>query len=719
MLLLPQTKSLISCLQFPDISFEQDMNDNMAAHGSNLHLVSSIYTIIHTLLIFQTIPFAASLSFTFNNFSPNIGNISFDRNATLSSNTIQLTADLASMGRATYSQPMNLWDDTSRNLTDFTTHFSFIINSQNRTKYGDGIAFFLAPVGSKIPRTATKGGSLGLTTDEQQLNSTDNPFVAVEFDVYTNPRWDPVGEHVGIDLNSMKSVTNVSWLGGKSSVLEGLKNDAWITYRSSSKNLSVIFTALSNNRTINQSVSYIVDLRKYLPQNVTFGFSASTGNQSAICSIYSWGFNTSLELHESYLFDQAQSSSNDKGKLIGIVVGGAIVLSVGVLALAYYKKRKNRDEDEDEITFDDTMDGEFERGTGPKKFSYNALARATKNFAEEQKLGEGGFGVVYRGFLRVLNSDVAVKRVSRTSKQGLKEYASEVRIITRLRHRNLVQLLGWCHEKSDLLLVYEYMPNGSLDSHLFKGKSLLTWPIRQKIAQGLASALLYLHEEWEQCVVHRDIKPSNVMLDSNFITKLGDFGLARLVDHEKGGQTTALAGTMGYMAPECITTGKASKESDVYSFGIVALEIACGRKVIEPNFDDSQMRLLQSVWSLYGTGELLQAADPKLCGDYDEQEMQRLMIVGLWCAHPDKNLRPSIRQAIHVLNLEAPLPILPPTMPVATYYAPLNMTLAPLAIAYGQNVWKHRPGESSGNYNTQSSSYASIDSTAPSVLFPR
>ncbi|XP_074326030.1 L-type lectin-domain containing receptor kinase IX.1-like isoform X2 [Apium graveolens] len=630
MLLLPQTKSLISCLQFPDISFEKDMNDNMAAHGSNLHLVSSIYTIIHTLLIFQTIPFAASLSFTFNNFSPNIGNISFDRNATLSSNTIQLTADLASMGRATYSQPMNLWDDTSRNLTDFTTHFSFMINSQNRTKYGDGIAFFLAPVGSKIPRTATKGGSLGLTTDEQQLNSTDNPFVAVEFDVYTNPR-----------------------------------------------------------------------------------------NQSAICSIYSWGFNTSLELHESYLFDQAQSSSNDKGKLIGIVVGGAIVLSVGVLALAYYKKRKNRDEDEDEITFDDTMDGEFERGTGPKKFSYNALARATKNFAEEQKLGEGGFGVVYRGFLRVLNSDVAVKRVSRTSKQGLKEYASEVRIITRLRHRNLVQLLGWCHEKSDLLLVYEYMPNGSLDSHLFKGKSLLTWPIRQKIAQGLASALLYLHEEWEQCVVHRDIKPSNVMLDSNFITKLGDFGLARLVDHEKGGQTTALAGTMGYMAPECITTGKASKESDVYSFGIVALEIACGRKVIEPNFDDSQMRLLQSVWSLYGTGELLQAADPKLCGDYDEQEMQRLMIVGLWCAHPDKNLRPSIRQAIHVLNLEAPLPILPPTMPVATYYAPLNMTLAPLAIAYGQNVWKHRPGESSGNYNTQSSSYASIDSTAPSVLFPR
>lgn len=141
------------------------------------------------------------------------------------------------MGRATYSKPINLWDNKSRNLIDFTTHFSFIINSQNRTKYGDGIAFFLAPVGSKISRTATKGGSLGLTTDEQPLNSTDNPFVAVEFDVYTNPDWDPVAEHVGIDLSSMKSVTNVSWLGGKSSVSEGFKNNAWITYQSSSKNL--------------------------------------------------------------------------------------------------------------------------------------------------------------------------------------------------------------------------------------------------------------------------------------------------------------------------------------------------------------------------------------------------------------------------------------------------------------------------------------------------
>ena len=228
-----------------------------------------------------------------------------------------------------------------------------------------------------------------------------------------------------------------------------------------------------------------------------------------------------------------------------------------------------------------------------------------------------------------------------------------------MRHRNLVQLIGWCHEKKELLLVYEFMENGSLDSHLFKGKTMLTWAMRYKIAQGLASALLYLHEEWEQCVVHRDVKSSNVMLDSNFNAKLGDFGLARLVDHEKGSQTTVLAGTMGYLAPECVVTGKASKETDVYSFGVVALEIACGRKPFDLKVQESRMRMVQWVWDLYGTGQLLEAADPKLSTNFDEKEMECLMVVGLWCAHPYHMLRPSIRQAIQVLNFEAPLPILP------------------------------------------------------------
>ncbi|KAL3617341.1 L-type lectin-domain containing receptor kinase IX.1 [Castilleja foliolosa] len=300
------------------------------------------------------------------------------------------------------------------------------------------------------------------------------------------------------------------------------------------------------------------------------------------------------------------------------------------------------------------------------------LVLATKDFAEEEKLGEGGFGGVYKGSLRDGGAGIAVKRVSRGSKQGLKEYVSEVKIISQLRHRNLVQLIGWCHERGELLLVYEFMPNGSLDSHLFKSKSILTWEVRYKIAQGLASGLLYLHEEWERCVVHRDIKSSNIMLDSNFNAKLGDFGLARLVDHEKGSQTTVLAGTMGYMAPECVITGRASKETDIYSFGIVLLEIACGRKPIELKYRENknQVVLVEWVWSLYGMGKLLEAADPNLSTEFDEREMEQLMTVGLWCVHSDCNHRPSIRQAIYLLNFEAPLPILPPALPVPKYFGP-------------------------------------------------
>ncbi|XVE66647.1 hypothetical protein DITRI_Ditri08aG0095200 [Diplodiscus trichospermus] len=250
--------------------------------------------------------------------------------------------------------------------------------------------------------------------------------------------------------------------------------------------------------------------------------------------------------------------------------------------------------------------------------------RATNNFAEEGKLGQEGFGAVYRGFLSSLNLSIAVKRVSKMSRQGKKEYIAEVKIISKLRHKNLVQLIGWCNEK-----------------------------------------------EWEQTVIHRDIKSSNVMLDSNFNARLGDFGLARLMDLDLRMKTTAPAGTFGYMAPEYVSKGKASKASDVYSFGVVALEIACGRRSIESKTEtEAEISLLDLVWNSYENGRIVNVADEKLCMDFELEEMERLMIVGLWCAHPDCNFRPSIRQALQVLNFEAPLPNLPKTMPVPKYDIP-------------------------------------------------
>ncbi|EXC33012.1 L-type lectin-domain containing receptor kinase IX.1 [Morus notabilis] len=289
-----------------------------------------------------------------------------------------------------------------------------------------------------------------------------------------------------------------------------------------------------------------------------------------------------------------------------------------------------------------SMDNDFQLDSGAKRFSYEELLEATNNFAQGEKLGLGGFGSVYRGYLKSLNSYVAIKRVLKLSTQGLREYASEVKVISRLRHRNLVQLIGWCHRNEDLLLVYEFMSNRSLDFHLFESKSSLTWPMRHNIARGMASvgffplnfAVFYLHEECEKCVLHRDIKSSNVMLDSCFNPKLGDFGLSRLVDYEAGfWQTTMLGGTLGCMAPECVTVGRASRESDVYSFRVVALEIATGRKAVErvTKGDDKKQELevlVEWVWELYGMEKILEAVDPKLCGEFDEENNEE--INGCW-----------------------------------------------------------------------------------------
>jgi serine/threonine protein kinase len=188
----------------------------------------------------------------------------------------------------------------------------------------------------------------------------------------------------------------------------------------------------------------------------------------------------------------------------------------------------------------------------------------------------------------------------------------------------------------------------------------------------MGSALLYLHQEWEQCVVHRDIKPSNVMLDASFAAKLGDFGLARLVDHDRAARTTMVAGTKGYIDPECAVTFRATTRSDVYSFGVVLLEVACGRKpVIPEEEDEGKVLLVRWVWELYGSGDILAAADARLLDSGGElDDLERAMVVGLWCVHPDSAARPSIRQAMGVLQLEAPMPELPLEMPVATYGPP-------------------------------------------------
>ncbi|PON32375.1 GPCR kinase [Parasponia andersonii] len=638
-----------------------------------------------------------------------MADITFQGDSFPSNGSLQLTKNQAigslasSTGRASYAHPVRLYDSGTGRLTDFTTHFSFKMQALDTAGNGDGIAFFLAPFVSDIPFDSS-GGYLALFSPNVSSNASGNDrIVAVEFDSFKN-EWDPTSDHVGIDINSIVSVTNISW---KSSIKDGSLANAWVSYNSTSKNLSVYLTYADNPVFKGESsLYYIVDLREVLPELVRVGFSASTGRFIELHNINFWSFNSSLEVYDG----------KGKGKLgleIGLAVGFG-VLSCGIGLAWFIFRRRKASNQKAKQGYDVSMDNELEKGTGPKRFTYDELIRATNNFFDEGKLGEGGFGGVYKGLLRELNTEIAVKRVSRGSKQGKKEYIAEVKIISRLRHRNLVQLIGWCHEQGELLLVYEFMPNGSLDAHLFGKKIVLKWTLRYKIALGLASALLYLHEEWEQCVVHRDIKSSNVMLDSNFNAKLGDFGLARLIDHDElGSQTTVLAGTMGYLAPECVTIGKASKETDVYSFGVVALEISCGRRPVDPRAEPSQIRLVEWVWELYGKGQILEAVDKGLNMEFDERQIECLMVVGLWCCHPDHTIRPSIKQVINVLNFEAPLPKLPPKLPVPMYFAPpLDMCRFTYTSPGQTGSTNDQTQCSYSSYTTQSSSTSGASSKA-------
>ncbi|KAI3798935.1 hypothetical protein L1987_34220 [Smallanthus sonchifolius] len=614
--------------------------------------------------LFFLLPVSDSVDFKIDRFSADATNILYLGDAVPSVGTIDFNKVnfVTRVGQAIYYDPIPIWDRKSGKLTDFTTHFTFIIDTQGRPVYGHGLTFFLAPVTFQIPPNSA-GGFLGLF-NTTYTDSPRNQMIVIEFDSFVNDDWDPPFEHVGINKNSIHSANYTAW---NASLHSGDSTDAWVSYNSTTQmlNLRWSYGAGNDSANMNTTLSYQVDLREVLPERVMVGFSAATGVNVEKHILHSWEFNSSLNMVE-----KGEDDSKGWKLAVGITVPLGVLVLVAMAACGLYcrKQRKVKEKPVETVVLT-SMNDDLERGAGPKRFSYDDLVSATNNFSNDRKLGEGGFGCVYKGYLSRENMAVAVKKISQGSKQGKKEYITEVKVISSLRHRNLVRLIGWCHDQTRFLLVYEFMPNGSLDSHLFGRKSPLEWAVRYKIATGLASALLYLHEEWEQCVVHRDIKTSNIMLDSGFNVKLGDFGLARLMDHELGPQTTGLAGTLGYLAPEYVTTGKASKESDVYSFGVVALEIATGRKAMDSVDPDSDLGLVQWVWGLLGKGELISGVDQRLNKVIDSKEVECLMMVGLWCAHPDRSLRPSIRQAIQVLKFEGAVPNLPIKMPVPMYYA--------------------------------------------------
>ncbi|CAN6545489.1 unnamed protein product [Malus baccata var. baccata] len=288
-----------------------------------------------------------------------------------------------------------------------------------------------------------------------------------------------------------------------------------------------------------------------------------------------------------------------------------------------------------------------------KLFTYKELRIATEDFNPANKIGEGGFGSVYKGQLKD-RKFAAIKVLSAESRQGVKEFLTEIDVISKIKHENLVELFGCCVEGNQRILVYNYLENNSLEQNLIGGSSTLqfSWRTRREICNGIACGLAFLHEEVRPHIIHRDIKASNILLDKDLMPKISDFGLAKLIPPNMTHVSTRVAGTIGYLAPEYAIRGQLTRKADIYSFGVLLMEIVSGRCNTNTRLPIDEQYLLERTWKLYERRELVGLVDTSLDGDFDAEEACRFLKIGLLCTQDSPKLRPSMSTVVKMLKGE-------------------------------------------------------------------
>ncbi|KAL9665305.1 hypothetical protein QQ045_020722 [Rhodiola kirilowii] len=324
-------------------------------------------------------------------------------------------------------------------------------------------------------------------------------------------------------------------------------------------------------------------------------------------------------------------------------------------------------------------DEEVKRSVELQEVQFETIRAAVGNFSDEHKLGQGGFGAVYKGRFVDGGQEIAVKRLAQNSGQGDAEFQNEVMLLAKLQHKNLVQLLGFClqgpHER---LLIYEYLPNESLDKFLFntsKRSSFLDWETRYKIIKGIARGLLYLHEDSGLRIIHRDLKAGNVLLDADMNPKISDFGMARLflMDQTRA-KTTKIVGTYGYMAPEYALNGRFSAKSDVYSFGVIIMEMITGQRISSFTVAEVAEDLISFAWERWRNGRIFDIIDPTLKNGPRDDEILRSIHIGLLCVQESVTARPNMASVVPMLNgtisISLPLPSRP------AYFTPNTISSA-------------------------------------------
>lgn len=737
------------------------------------HLLAktSLPTFLCSFLLVSTLVTCQDTSFTFTSFDA--GSVTLVADSRIIGGRIRLAnvsvdaylSQGVTVGRALYPHQVQLRDPATKTTASFKTSFTFSIDT-NASHFSNpqtsGLAWALFPDNTSIGDYGRYLGVMNGTTDSHLTNH----IFAIEVDTgYSDfgAYQDVSSCHLGMDLITMNSnpVFDMANPPGNNVSLciedrgaHTLNVDYnGITHRLLVNLLNIAGVSIAN-------LNYTVDLYPYLNDMMFVGF-ASSGLyfRPHEVTVLSWEYSSTFGAPapapaatpgaKSPAFSPKASAPGPNGDsplgglgvapdaancfqnltscaspsksnnviVYGAAAGGAgallLLIGLGLGCLCVRRNSKsNRGFDQEAIPGGVAV-------VGPRRFSYKELSKATKNFSQSELLGQGGSGSVYRGILPDSGAMVAVKviQAERSREMAEKEFQAEVSIINQIRHRNLVQLQGWCNEKGVLCLVYEYLPNGSLDGLLRKEmqapNTVLPWGTRFNILTGVAAALAYLHEEIGQCILHRDLKPGNVLLDVNYNACLADFGLARLIDHDQVAPTTMLAGTMGYIAPELPHTGRATTQSDVYAFGILIVEMICGRRPTDVD-RETQMVLLDCVWAAHAGNDILCIVDAKIRDDPLNSQIERTLLLGLLCCHPDPACRPSMRSARQILTGDSPLPPIPAEKPVVYAHSPYDQ----LDLTFGDGPPLTNSSKASSNYNTREYDHTddSFSSQAKSFL---
>ncbi|KAH0918961.1 hypothetical protein HID58_026621 [Brassica napus] len=443
--------------------------------------------------------------------------------------------------------------------------------------------------------------------------------------------------HVGININDMRSVVSAS--AGYYDDEDGQCKNLSLISRNVMR-LSIVYSQPDQQLNVTLFPSEISvpprkpllslkqDLSPYLLEEIYLGFTASTGSVGASHYMMGWFIDGDISYPRLEFGKQPNLPPYPKKASHKIRTVLAICLTVSIIAafiplwigFVFYLRHK----------------------------------KVKEGFKEKQLLGRGGFGQVYKGTLPGSDAEIAVKRTSHDSRQGMREFRAEISTIGRLRHPNLVRLLGYCRHKEHLYLVYDFMPNGSLDKYLYsnsENQERLAWETRFKIIKDIASALLYLHQEWVQVILHRDIKPANILIDHEMNARLGDLGLAKMYDQGFDPQTSKVAGTFGYIAPELLRTGRATTSTDVYAFGLVMLEVVCGRRLIERRAVENEEVLVDWILELWEKGEdILDAAGESIRQEHNRGQVELVCYVHI------KLIRPGMSTVMQFLNGVSQLP---------------------------------------------------------------